>query len=294
MELGIITDEVHEDFATACEHIGRWALPWAEVRNVNGKNVTQIDDDEVARAVAAVQANGLKVSAIASPVFKSPFDEKAQAGDADFSVADAVTVDAQLELLERACELAKLFDTNMVRVFTFLRIPWSEAVVDEIVRRMVRAAQVAARHDVILAVENEPACVVGTGAELGAFFAKLDAALSPELRRHVGALWDPGNALSLGEKEPYPEGYEALPKDRLVHVHLKDATAVPATFGTFVPLGEGRVDYAGQFAALRRDGYEGSVVLEPHYAPAGMETAVAAEECVRAAQRLLAASETAA
>ena len=293
MELGIITDEVHEDFETACEHIGRWGLPLAEVRNVNGKNVTQIDDDEVTRAVAALRTNNLKVSGIASPVFKSPFDEKTQAGDADFSVAGAVTVEAQLELLERACELAKAFDTKLVRVFTFLRIPWSDQVVDEIVKRMVRATEVAARHDVILAVENEPACVVGTGAELAAFFAKLDAALSPELQRHVGALWDPGNALSLGEKEPYPEGYEALPKDRLIHVHLKDATAVPAVFGTFVPLGEGRVDYEGQFAALRRDGYQGSVVLEPHYAPAGMATTAAAEQCVRAAQRLIASSEVA-
>lgn len=291
MELGIITDEVHEDFETACEHIGRWGLPLAEVRNVNGKNVTQIDDAEVAHAVAALKENDLRVSGIASPVFKSPFDEKTQAGDTDFSVAGAVTVDAQLELLERACELATAFNTKLVRVFTFLRIPWSDAVVDEIVTRMLRAVEIAARHGVVLAVENEPACVVGTGAELGAFFSKLDAALSPELLPRVGALWDPGNALSLGEEEPYPHGYEALPKDRLVHVHLKDATAAPATLGTFVPLGEGRVDYAGQFAALRRDGYQGSVVLEPHYSPPGVDSATAARDCVTAAQRLLDASE---
>ncbi len=287
MELGIITDEVHEDFETACRHIGLWGLPLAEVRNVNGKNVTQLDDSEVQAAVEAVRANGLRVSAIASPVFKSPFDEKSEPGQADFSVADAVTVEEQLELLERSCKLAKLFDTDMVRVFTFLRVPWSEEVVAEIVKRMVRAVEVAARHGVILAVENEPACVVGTGAELGEFFAKLDASLSPELKRHVGVLWDPGNALSLGEERPYPDGYDALPKDRIVHVHLKDTDTVPATFGTFVPIGEGRVDYKGQFAALRRDGYQGSVVLEPHYAPAGMETADAARVCVEAAQRLL-------
>ena len=259
---------------------------------MNGKNVTQLDDDEVSHAVEVVRANGLRVSGIASPVFKSPFDEKAVAGEADFSVADAVTVDAQLALLERSCLLAQRFDTPLVRVFTFLRVPWSDAVIDEVVKRMLRAVEVAARHGVVLAVENEPACVVGTGAELAAFMTKLDAALSPELRRHVGALWDPGNALALGEDQPYPRGYDVLPKDRLVHVHLKDLADRPAAFGTFVPLGEGQIDYIGQFAALRRDGYQGSVVLEPHYAPAGMATTAAAEVCVRAAQQLLSASRS--
>ena len=55
-------------------------------------------------------------------------------------------------------------------------------------------------------------------------------------------------------------------------------------------LGEGRVDYRGEFAALRRDSYSGSVVLEPHYAPEGMTLADAARVCVEAAQGLLAAS----
>lgn len=290
MELGIITDEVHVDFEAACRHIANWGLPLAEVRNVNGRNVTQLDDAQVEAAVQAVRANGLKVSAIASPVFKSPLDERSQPATADFSVEGAVSLEDQLRLLERACQLAKRFETNMVRVFTFLRVPWSEEVVDEVVRRMALAAEVAEHYGVILAVENEPACIVGTGAELGEFFTQLDRALPTKLQPHVGALWDPGNALSLGEERPYPDGYDHVPKDRLIHVHLKDTNTVPATFGTFVPLGEGRIDYVGQFKALREDDYRGSVVLEPHYNPPGMELAEAAHACVTAAQRLLAAS----
>ena len=33
--------------------------------------------------------------------------------------------------------------------------------------------------------------------------------------------WDPGNAAARGEK-PYPDGYDALPKGRIGHVHCKD------------------------------------------------------------------------
>jgi hypothetical protein len=122
-----------------------------------------------------------------------------------------VTVADNLALLERACLAARRFDTRLVRVFTFFRVPWDEAVVAKVARHIARAAEVARRHDVVLAVENEPVCVVATGAELGRFFERLDALLPAELRPHVGALWDPGNALAAGEPAPFPDGYAAVP-----------------------------------------------------------------------------------
>lgn len=291
VELGIITDEVHADFEVACRHAARWGLPLVEVRNVDGKNVVLLDDSEAQRAAGVVRDLGMSVSGVASPVFKSPLDEIANAAAADFSVAGAVTVSDQLRLLERSCELARVFGTRLVRVFTFLRVPMSGQVIEKIVGNMVEAAKVAARHDVVLAIENEPACVIGTGKELATFLERLDEALDPELRSHVGALWDPGNALAIGEERPYPDGYDVLPKGRIVHVHVKDLGAEAASYGSFVPVGQGRIDYRGQFEALRRDGYSGSLVLEPHYAPSGMDSVQAAEVCVRAVREVLAASE---
>jgi len=294
MELGIIADEVHASFATACEHIARWGVPLVEVRNVDGRNVTLLDDAALDDAAAVVRRHGLRVSGVASPVFKSALDERPSDAAADFAVPGLVTVDDNLALLERACVAARRLDTRLVRVFTFFRLPWSDAVVERVAGHLARAAEVARRHDVILAVENEPVCVVATGAELGAFMRRLDALLPDGLRPHVGALWDPGNALGAGEATPYPDGYAALPADRVVHVHLKDLGSEPASFGTFVPLGQGRIDYRGQFHALARDGYHGSVVLEPHYAPTGVDPLEAARTCVEAARGELAAAEAAA
>ncbi len=283
MELGIIADEVHASFATACASIARWGLPLVEVRNVDGRNVTQLDDAALDDAAAIVRQHGLRVSAVASPVFKSSLDERPSDAAADFAVPGLVTVADNLALLERACLAARRFDTRLVRIFTFFRVPWSDAVVEQVVRHVAEAAEVARRHDVVLAIENEPVCVVATGAELGRFMGHLDALLADALRPHVAALWDPGNALGAGEATPYPDGYAAIPADRLVHVHLKDLGNEPASFGTFVPLGRGRIDYRGQFRALARDGYRGSVVLEPHYAPIGVDPLDAAHTCVEAA-----------
>ncbi len=288
MELGIITDEVDDDLEVACRHIADWGVEHVELRMLWGRNVVELDEADVLRALALLRRHDLRVTAIASPVFKSPLDEQPRTQKADFALEGVDTMEAQLELLDRACALANRFDAPMVRVFTFWREAWDDAVTVDLVGKLRQAAEVARRHDVVLAIENEPVCIVGTGQELGRLCGALDDGVPDDLARHLGALWDPGNALAAGEDPPYPDGYEALGSVRLVHVHLKDLRFDDAGAPVFVPLGEGRVDYEEQLARLRADGYVGKLVLEPHYRPAGMTRAEAAHACVVATQRLLA------
>ena len=81
----------------------------------------------------------------------------------------------------------------------------------------------------------------------------------------LGANWDPGNAYDAGET-PFPNGYDALDKRRVWHIHLKDAApgAKPGE-SRWMPIGAGKIDFVGQFRALIRDGYEGTMSLETHY-----------------------------
>lgn len=285
--LGIITDEIGDDVQEACEHVRSWGLDLVELRLGWGKNVVQWSDEEVDRAVDAVTGAGLAVSAIASPVFKSPIDERPRELEADFALEGVESIDAQLELLDRACAVATKVGARYVRVFTFWDEPWTDEVDGRLVDAFTRAARVAASHDVTLAIENEPVCLVGTGRELARICALLDERLPVELRAHVGALWDPGNALAGGESDPYPGGFDAISACRLVHVHLKDLVVGEGGKPSFVPLGEGDVDFGGQLRALVRAGYEGSVVLEPHYHPAHLAKHEAARVCVEAARTAL-------
>lgn len=288
--LGIITDEVADDLREACEHVRSWGLELVELRLAWGENVVQWSDEKVARAVDIVTSTGLAVTAIASPVFKSPIDERPRELEADFTLEGVETIDAQLELLERACTVANRIGAPFVRVFTFWDEPWSDEVDDRLVDAFTRAARVAASHDLTLAIENEPVCLVGTGRELARFCTLLHERLPAELHAHVGALWDPGNALAGGESDPYPGGFDAASTCRLVHVHLKDLTVGVDGEPTFVPLGEGDVDYDGQLRALAQSGYAGSVVLEPHYQPSHLAKHDAAKACVEAARAALAAT----
>jgi sugar phosphate isomerase/epimerase len=108
-------------------------------------------------------------------------------------------------------------------------------------------------------LENEHACYLGTGADVARIAQRIGS-------QRLAICWDPGNALADGEV-PYPDGYEAV-RDRLVHVHVKDAV-MPAGAPEWCTVGNGVVDYVGQFAALRDACFEGFISLETHYIPQG-------------------------
>jgi sugar phosphate isomerase/epimerase len=79
--------------------------------------------------------------------------------------------------------------------------------------------------------------------------------------------WDPGTASKLGEI-PYPDGYKLLPKERIGHCHVIDSVKAGNGYD-WAAMGRGTIDWVGQFAALKRDGYHQVVSLETHWRGAG-------------------------
>lgn len=289
LELGIISDEISDDFDRACTLVREWGMRHVELRTLWGKNVLQLDDDEIDRARGIVRSHDLTVTAIASPVFKSSLSGEPRVIEADFSLGGSERFEDQLELLERTLRLCERFDAPAARVFTFWREPWTADLAQAVAERLAIAAERADAAGRRLVVENEPVCTVGTGAQLG----ELDEALRRAAPHHLHAialLWDPGNALAAGETRAFPDGYEALETTRIAHVHLKDAVVDSDARVTFVPLGQGGVDYWAHLRRLVDDGYAGTVVLEPHYRPEGMDAERAAHIAVEAAQALIAAT----
>jgi len=82
---------------------------------------------------------------------------------------------------------------------------------------------------------------------------------------NLGANWDIGNGYWVGEVS-YPDGYNALPKDRIWHVHLKDArcdSGFKSCHSAIV--GQGQINIVGQLRALLRNNYQGTMSLEPEF-----------------------------
>ena len=152
-----------------------------------------------------------------------------------------------------------------------------EACGAQIVAALTSLADRAQDEGVTIGLENEHACNVGTGEESARLLRSLD---HPAL----GLIWDPANALVLGET-PYPSGYGHLPIPRVVHVHAKDCRVIDHV-PLWGPLGEMDVDWRGQLAALRRDGYAGSISLETHWSGPRGDKLEASAICARTLQRL--------
>src|SRR5262249_39253656 len=259
--VAVINDEIGQDFGRACEVASReFGMDWIELRGMWNKNLLRFDAKEVEEARRILEKYKLRVTDIASPLFKvdwpgaplSKFSPKRDQFNADF------TFEQQGEVLERSIALAKAFNTDRVRCFDFWRLDDAAPHRAAMNEKLRDAAATAGKSGITLVLENEPSCNTGTGAESAKVLA---AVQSPSLMLN----WDPGNAATLGEK-PFPDGYNLLPKDRIGHCHCKDATTkASGEHHDWAAMGRGTIDWLGQFAALKRDGYHLAVSLETHW-----------------------------
>ncbi|MFL6438290.1 MAG: sugar phosphate isomerase/epimerase family protein [Terriglobales bacterium] len=262
--VAVINDEIGDDFGHVVEIASQeFGLEWIEVRGMWKKNILNLDDAQIAEARRLLDKAKLKVTDIASPVFKvdwpgaprSKFAPKRDTFNADFNFKQ------QDELLDKSFELARAFNTDRVRIFDFWRLEDVTPYRKDIDDKLREAADKAAKKNITLILENEHECNTGTGAEAA---RTLDAVKSPNFMLN----WDPGNATMLGET-PYPDGYNKLPKDRIGHVHCKDSQRGPDGKVKWAAMGRGMVDWVGQFRALKQQGYHYATSLETHWRGAG-------------------------
>jgi sugar phosphate isomerase/epimerase len=257
--IGAITDEFSPDLSTAVQSMSDVGMTAAELRVVFGKNIIDLTDEELDRAKAIVAGKGLKIISIASPLLKCVLPDAPEI-DSRFQqdiFASKHTFEDQPRLTDRAFAIAKQTGAGIVRVFSYWRTVEPDKCFDRVVIALRGLAEKAAKHDLIIGLENEHACNIATAAETARVLAAID---HPNLK----VVWDPCNALVSGES-PFPEGYRRLPAERIVHVHAKDCFVNGHT-PTFGALGECGIDWKGQIHALASDGYKGYISLETHWA----------------------------
>ena len=101
--VAVISDEITQDFEKACEIVSReFGLQWIELRGMWNKNILHLDAKEIGEARRILERYHLRVTDIASPLFKvdwpcapkSRFSPKRDQFNADF------TFDQQDEVLQ--------------------------------------------------------------------------------------------------------------------------------------------------------------------------------------------------
>jgi sugar phosphate isomerase/epimerase len=270
--IAAITDEYSPDLAGALEPMAATGMTGAELRVVFGRNIMDLSDDEIRRAVDLLASKNLKVISIASPILKCVLPN-APAVDTRFQqdiFNSRHTFEDQARLAERAIQIAHLTGAKIIRVFSYWRTVEPEKCFDAVVEALDRLSVQFWREGLVCGLENEHACNIATAAEAARV---LEAVTSPALK----LVWDPANALCSGE-DPFPHGYSLLPKDRIGHVHIKDCHVVNHK-PLWGPVGTQAIDWKGQLAALQADGYEGYISLETHWAGPGGNKMLASTIC---------------
>jgi L-ribulose-5-phosphate 3-epimerase len=263
--LSVINDEISQDFEHACQVAAQdFGLQWIEIRGMWNKNVSDLDSAEIETARKILEKYKLRVTDIASPVFKTdwpgaPLSKNSEHRDQFHANFDFKQQDV---LLEKCIEIAKQFQTDRLRCFDFWRLddqkPYRAAIND----KLRQAAEMCEKSGIILLLENEMSCNTATGAEAAAVLKAIP-------NKNFMLNWDPGNAATFPDDTPYPNGYDLLPKERIGHCHCKDVKRLPGGKYEWAPVGAGVVDWVGQFKALQRNGYHYAVSLETHWRGAG-------------------------
>ena len=257
--IAAITDEFSPDsLDRALDAMAEVGMTGAELRVVGGRNMIDLSNDEVDAVRRTVEGRGMTIVSLASPLLKCVLpDSPALDTRVQHDVfGSPYNYEDQPRLTARAFEIAERLGARVLRVFSYWRTVEPEKTFDRVAESLAQLADQASGRGLVIGLENEHACNVGTGAEAGTLLGRLN---HPSLQ----LVWDPANAMILGERS-YKDGYSHLPVDRIVHVHAKDCV-VSDHKPTWGPVGEMGVGWQAQIADLRRDGYNGWISLETHW-----------------------------
>lgn len=267
-KLGVTTNGISQEFEYALGVMREFGLRHAELQYLWGKEVGDLDDAEIARAQNLVAQSGVEVCCISRHIFAGLLIGATEVGD--------VTHNSHLASLRRCIDMAKAFNCGLVRIMSFRKEMilfgsggaefWnvSKGAWEKLKLLLAPALQLAEDQAIDLVIETG-----NNGMINSAWLARklLDELGSKRLK----ILWDPANSLYSNES-PYPDAYEALRGGFLGHIHMKDCRVdIPKARVDQCRLGDGHMaPYLEKISdALRRDSYQGVVVLECVYRPEG-------------------------
>ncbi|WP_328912263.1 MULTISPECIES: sugar phosphate isomerase/epimerase family protein [unclassified Streptomyces] len=257
----VFSDDFVTDFTAAARGAAELGLDGLAVRNVRGRNIKDLEPDDVRRVRRIADDHGLCVSALGSPYGRGFFlDDDGSRQEAE-------------RLLDRMLGYADLLGTRLIRIFApWLRghddyAMWSDRpdftdCLDRLAEQLAPSVRAAERAGAVLMVETEGASHIGQACETALLLERLD---SPAL----ALCWDVANAWRSGETPL--DGLTAALRLPVVDVHIKDLhadPADPAKAGTRRAVaGEGDVPYRTILPALIDHGYDGFLTVERNYHP---------------------------
>ena len=212
----------------------RNGLQGLEIRNVDGTNVSDITLEKAKEVHEKMEAAGLKVWSIGSPIGK-------------IGIGD--NFEAHLEKFKHTLEVAKVLECNNIRLFSFF-MPGNEEPEkyhDEVIYRLKAMVEAAKGSGIDLCHENEK--------DIYGDVAKRCLEIHKEVPELKG-IFDPANFIQCGQDTL--EAWELL-HPYIKYLHIKDAKES----GMVVPAGAGIGNLQKIVDAFYAQGGR-NVTIEPH------------------------------
>ena len=230
IKLCAFADEAESSLVGQIAALKRNNIPYLELRSIAGKNVKDFSLEEAKEYAKILTENGIAVWSIGSPIGKVGID---------------VNMDAYMKDVRHVCELAKIFSTSRIRMFSFFHAYEKREIVMAYLQNMV---DVAKEYGVELYHENEKDIYGDTLERVQDIMSSVDG---------LKYIYDPANYLQCDV--PAEKTIAAL-VDKTDYFHIKDV--IVAT-GELVPAGygDGRIDeLVGKIVGDK------VLTLEPHLA----------------------------
>lgn len=208
--LSAFADEAGTSLAEQITALKRNSISYIEPRNINGKPILAITDDELREIKAELDANGIKVNSLGSPIGKYPIEEPFENHLTDFM---------------RAIEVCKILGTDKMRMFSFF-VRGDEIAKhrDEVLHRMREMAKIASENGITLCHENESDIYGQNPEQMRDLMTSVDG---------LAGIFDPANYRM--NNQDVMDGINAT-LINLAYLHIKDAIY---TSQLIVPAGDG-------------------------------------------------------
>jgi len=131
------TDEVADSFFASLAILKDQGIDLVELRGILNTNIIKLTDEEATRCYNLLNEYGIKVWAISSPI-----------GKTDPLISDSEYMDK----VYNAIRVAKLFHTNLIRIFSFFEAYDKR---DEVIRKMRMCVEACKKENMLVSIENE-------------------------------------------------------------------------------------------------------------------------------------------
>lgn len=249
------SDEISPNFDRQLEVASACGVNAIEIRGVNGRNIQEYTPAEAEEIKRKLDARGMRVSSVGSPIGKIKITE-------DFA--------PHFEKFRNVVAVCKALGSRYIRMFSFfVSAGEADASEGEVMARLEKLADYARRENVVLLHENEKGI-------FGDIAPRCERIMKRLYSEHFQAVFDFANFVQCGQETL--AAYELM-KPYIAYIHIKDARMGG---GQVTPAGWGDGHVKEILQKLKDSGYAGFLSLEPHLTDFGgfraLETSGAADK----------------